>query len=222
MRWFNAAGSFVISAPRCCCDHLPSPPLKIPKLTYDATAIPALSKAILQAPDPYQHFLPLLAHSNNSDDPITLLTSTVLVSLMASSRDESAATVDRALPTIFSYLASLTKNADAGLQDIGVQECSSLLYGHVSRQQFWAQRSETVAPLIDILRAAAGVANGNASATLWSGTTNAARSGFEGSLGGGVGLQLLYHVLLVLWQLSFEAEDVSDDLNEYVSAAASR
>ncbi|KAH8884030.1 ARM repeat-containing protein [Thozetella sp. PMI_491] len=176
--------------------------------------IPALSKAILQNGNPYQKFLPLLAHSTSSEDTIPLLTSTVLVSLMAGSRDESDATVDKALPMIFSYLASLTKNTDAGLQDIGVQQYSSLMYGRVLRQQFWAQRSETVAPLIDILRAAAGVGNGNASATLWSGTTSTARSGLDGSLGGGVGLQLLYHVLLVMWQLSFEAEDVSDDLNE--------
>ncbi len=182
------------------------------------TAIPALSKAILETSDPYRHFFPLLAHSNNSEDPIPLLTSTVLVSLMAGARDESAPTVHKALPMIFSYLASLTKNADAGLQDIGVQEYSSLLYGHVSRQQFWAQRSETVAPLIDILRAAAGVSNGNSSETLWRGTTNTLRSGLDSSLGGGVGLQLLYHVLLVMWQLSFEAEDVSDDLNEYAFA----
>lgn len=138
-----------------------------------------------------------------------------MTKLMSTSRDESDATVERALPTLFSYLSSLTKNSDAGLQDIGVQEYSRLLYGSVSRKQFWAQRSETVAPLIDILRTAAGVGNDNASASLWSGTTTAARSGgFEGSLGGGVGLQLLYHVLLVLWQLSFEAADVGDELNE--------
>jgi len=176
--------------------------------------IPALAKALFKSGDPYQHFLPLLAHSTNHDDPIPLLTSTVLVSLMAGSRDESPATVEKALPMLFSYLSSLTKNSDAGLQDIGVQEYSSLLYGRVSRQQFWAQRSETVAPLIDILRAAAGVTNGNASASLWSGTTATGSRGLEGSISGGVGLQLLYHVLLVLWQLSFEAEDVGDDLNE--------
>jgi V-type H+-transporting ATPase subunit H len=69
--------------------------------------------------------------------------------------------------------------------------------------------------LIDILRAAAGVGKDNASANLWSGTTNTVRSGGpEASLGGGVGLQLLYHVLLVLWQLSFEAADIGDELNE--------
>ncbi len=133
---------------------------------------------------------------------------------MAGSKDESTATVDKALPLIFSYLSALTKNSDAGLQDIGVQEYSALLYGRVTRQQFWNQRSETVAPLVDILRAAAGVGSSASSADLWSGTTATARSGFEGSLSGGVGLQLLYHVLLVLWQLSFEAGEVGDDLNE--------
>ncbi|KAK3335567.1 armadillo-type protein [Cercophora scortea] len=132
---------------------------------------------------------------------------------MAGAKDESAPTADKALPMIFSYLSSLTKNSDAGLQDIGVLEYSSLLYGSVCRQQFWDQRSETVGPLIDILCAAAGKENGDGGASLWSGTTTAARSGFEGSIGGGVGLQLLYHVLLVMWQLSFEAADIGDDLN---------
>ncbi|AEO65715.1 4dc575a5-053e-48b8-adce-f13c65243345 [Thermothielavioides terrestris] len=177
-------------------------------------SIPALAKAILRTDDPYRHFLPLLARSSNTEDPVPLLTSTVLVSLMAGSRDESPTTVDQAMPVIFSYLSSLTRNADAGLQDIGVQEYSSLLYGRAPRRRFWKQRSETVTPLIDILRAAAGVGNSDASASLWSGTTGAARSGFEGSLGGGVGLQLLYRVLLVMWQLSFEAANIGDDLND--------
>lgn len=178
-------------------------------------SVPSLSKAFFSAGDPYRNLLPLLAHSTNPEDPIPLLTSTVLTSLMSSSRDESGPTIERALPALFSYLSSLTKNPDAGLQDIGVQQYSSLLYGRKSRQQFWDQRSETVAPLIDILRAAAGVANGDAASSLWSGTTTAARSaGFEGSLGGGVGLQLLYHVLLVLWQLSFEAATVGDELDD--------
>ncbi|KAF3769175.1 ARM repeat-containing protein [Cryphonectria parasitica EP155] len=175
--------------------------------------VPSLPKALFKNGDPYKHFLPLLAHSSSPEDPIPLLTSTVLASLMASSRDESAATVKKALPHLYSYLSSLTKNSDAGLQDIGVLEYSSLLYGSVSRQQFWAQRSETVEPLIHILKTACGVANGDSSASLWSGTTGVSK-GLDGSLGGGVGLQLLYHVLLVMWQLSFEAEEVGDELND--------
>lgn len=186
-------------------------------LTFAALPLgaPSLSKALFKNGDPYKQFLPLLAHSNNSEDPIPLLTSTVLTSLIASSRDESPATLQKALPGLLSYLSVLTKNSDAGLQDIGVQEYSSLLYGRASRKQFWAQRSETVTPLIGILRTACGVGSADSSASLWSGTTNTARSaGFEGSLGGGVGLQLLYHVLLVLWQLSFEAEDIGEELSE--------
>jgi V-type H+-transporting ATPase subunit H len=116
---------------------------------------------------------------------------------------------------VLSYLSGLAKSSDAGLQDIAVQEYSSLLLGHVSRVQFWNQRSETIEPLIKILQTAAGIGNGgNSSASLWSGNASTRSTGFEGSLGGGVGLQLLYHALLVIWQISFEAEDIGDDLNE--------
>ncbi|KAI2607621.1 ARM repeat-containing protein [Hypoxylon fragiforme] len=174
--------------------------------------VPALAKAIFKVADPYQHFLPLLARSNNSEDPIPLLTSTVLSTLMAYSRDESQST-EHALPLVLSYLCGLVKNSsDAGLQDIAVTKYSSLLYGRSSRQLFWKQRSETVAPLIEILRKAAGI-GGESSASLWSGNTTVRSGGFEG-LSGGVGLQLLYHVLLVLWQLSFEAEEIGDELND--------
>lgn len=132
---------------------------------------------------------------------------------MANSKDESQST-ENALPLVLSYLCGLAKNSnDAGLQDIAVMEYSSLLYAQSSRQLFWKQRSETVTPLIDILRKAAGI-GGESSASLWSGNNTTRSNGFEG-LSGGVGLQLLYHVLLVLWQLSFEAEDIGDDLNEY-------
>ncbi|KAL2154046.1 hypothetical protein VTH82DRAFT_2722 [Thermothelomyces myriococcoides] len=177
-------------------------------------SVPALAKAVVRAGDPYQHFLPLLARSSNPDDPIPLLTSTALVSLLAGSRDNSAAAIDKVLPVIFTYLSTLTKNSDAGLQDIGVQEYSSLLYGAAPRRQFWKQRSETVTPLVGILRAAAGVGNKDSSASLWSGTTGSAGTSLGGSLGGGVGLQLLYRVLLVMWQLSFESASIGDELNE--------
>jgi V-type H+-transporting ATPase subunit H len=175
--------------------------------------VPTLAKALFKNPDPYKHFLPLLAHSNNPEDPVPLLTSTVLATLMAQSKDESSST-ERALPLILSYLCGMAKNTnDAGLQDIAVTEYSSLLYGQASRQLFWKQRSETVAPLIEILRKAAGI-GADSSASLWSGNTSGRAGGFEGSLSGGVGLQLLYHVLLVMWQLSFEAEEIGDEMDE--------
>ncbi|KPM45491.1 hypothetical protein AK830_g1113 [Neonectria ditissima] len=175
-------------------------------------SVPSLAKAIFKTQDPYRHFLPLL-NSTNAEDPIPLITAHALTTLMSLSRDESQATV-QALPLIFSYLSGLAKSNDAGLQDIAVQEYSSLLFGQVSRKQFWNQRSETVEPLVKILQTAVGIANSDSSASLWSGTTTARSTGFEGSLGGGVGLQLLYHALLVIWQMSFESEDIGDDLND--------
>lgn len=172
--------------------------------------IPALSAAISEHPDPFKPFLPLLAHSNNSEDPIPLLTSNVVTSLIAASPDLSTKQAS-ALPKLFSYLATLTKVSDGGLQDIAVLEYSTLLRSRKAREAFWEQRKETVGPLTDILRAAAGVGSNGDSATLWSGAS--ARSS-EGSLGGGVGLQLLYHVLLVLWQLSFEGAAIGESFDE--------
>ena len=123
---------------------------------------------------------------------------------------------EEAMRKLFSYLSTLTKLQDGGLQDIAVLEYSAMLRGKKSRELFWKQREETVAPLVDILRAAAGVSNGDSASTLWSGATSIRSA--EASLGGGVGLQLLYHVLLVLWQLSFEGATIGDGLEEYVQA----
>ena len=123
---------------------------------------------------------------------------------------------DKALPKLLSYLSTLAKSSDGGLQDIAVLEYSALLRGKKSRELFWEQRSETIGPLIEILKIAAGVgSNGDSASTLWSGATSI-RSSIEGSVVGGVGLQLLYHVLLVIWQLSFESATVGDGLDEFV------
>jgi V-type H+-transporting ATPase subunit H len=62
---------------------------------------------------------------------------------------------------------------------------------------------------MDTLRAAAGAAK-DTDSTLWSGATSV--RGADATIGGGVGLQLLYHILLVIWQLSFEGKLVGDDL----------
>jgi V-type H+-transporting ATPase subunit H len=193
--------------------------------TYRSTAefahvgIPTLLKAILEYPDPYKPLLRFLTQSSNPEDPIPLLASTVLASLMAASATTSpkgTPATNKALPKLLSYLSTLAQSPDGGLQDIAVLEYSALLRGKKSRQLFWEQRSETVGPLVGILKSAAGVSsNGDPSSTLWSGASSI-RSGMEGSLSGGVGLQLLYHVLLVMWQLSFEGATVGDGLEEYM------
>jgi V-type H+-transporting ATPase subunit H len=180
--------------------------------------IPALSKALIEHPDPYRPLLPLLTQSTNPEDPIPLLTSTVLASLMAASATalpKGTPSTDKAMPKLLSYLSSLAKSSDGGLQDIAVLEYSVLLLqGKKSRELFWEQRSETVEPLIKILKTAVGVGpNGDSSSTLWSGATSI-RSGIEGSLSDSVGLQLLYHVLLVMWQLSFEGATIGDGLEQ--------
>ncbi|KOS20603.1 V-type proton ATPase subunit H [Escovopsis weberi] len=172
-------------------------------------AVPPLAKSIFKSHDPFEHFLPLL-HNNNTEDPIPLLTAHALSDLMARARNSSLAT-QHALPIIFTYLSGLAKSTDAGLQDIAVQEYSALLFGRAPRHQFWNQQSETVAPLVKILRTAASMSNGgDSSANIWNGASG---SHGEGSFGSGVGLQLLYHVLMVMWQMSFEAEQIGDELN---------
>lgn len=92
-----------------------------------------------------------------------------------------------------------------------MQEYSALLRNKTSRELFWKQRGETLEPLFNILRSASGASKDQDSA-LWSGASST-RTATE-AIGGGVGLQLLYHVLLVIWQLSFEGELVGDGLQE--------
>ncbi|KAA6410984.1 MAG: V-type H+-transporting ATPase subunit [Lasallia pustulata] len=176
--------------------------------------VPSLPSMLLDSPDPYKPFLPLLSQSTNPEDPIPLLTSSVLTSLISSALVTSTKPkTDEALPKLYKYLSTLTKSQDSGLQDIAVQEYSALLKTKKSRELFWKQREETVNPLVDILRAATGAASDNGS-TLWNGGGGSIRSATDGGLSGGVGLQLLYHVLLVIWQLSFEGSMVGQGLEE--------
>ena len=62
---------------------------------------------------------------------------------------------------------------------------------------------------MDILRTAVGTGK-DTDSTLWSGATTIRSP--DTKFGGGVDLQLLYHVLLVIWQLSFEGKMVGEGL----------
>ncbi|KAL9608760.1 MAG: hypothetical protein Q9167_006414 [Letrouitia subvulpina] len=177
--------------------------------------VPSLLSVLLEHPDPYRPFLPLLSNSTNPEDPIPLLTSAVLTSLLSSAQTEfpkSTPKTDQALPKLYQYLSTLTKTQDSGLQDIAVQAYSALLRTKRSRELFWNQRDDTVNPLLDILRTAAGATADNDS-SLWSGRTSI-RTTTEIGLSGGIGLQLLYHVLLAIWQLSFEGLLVGEGLEK--------
>ncbi|PSK37377.1 V-type proton ATPase subunit H [Elsinoe australis] len=176
--------------------------------------IPAFVENLISKPNPYAPFLPLLKQSSNVEDPIPLLTSSVLSSLLSRGinvQTKKNQAIDDALPQLYTFISKLCKNSDTGLQDIGVQEYSALLRGKSARELFWKQRKDTVTPLVDILRNATG--GKDSESTLRNGSSTI-RSITETSLGGGVGLQLLYHVLLVLWQLSFEGATVGPGLDE--------
>ena len=176
--------------------------------------IPNLTSALSQHPTPFKPFLPLLKASPNVEEPIPLLTSSILSRILSYAQAQplkNTIQIDDALKQMYTYLAALSKSSDAGLQDIAVQEYSSVLRTKKSRHLFWKQKEETLGPLFRILRAASGT-DKDTHSTLWNGG-NSIRSTNEG----GVGLQLLYHVLLVVWQLSFESELVGDGLQEYNS-----
>ncbi|KAK4902074.1 H(+)-transporting V1 sector ATPase subunit H [Elasticomyces elasticus] len=180
--------------------------------------IPALVDSLIKHPHPYKPFLPLLKQSNNAEDPIPLLTSAVLSSLLSRglvAQPKSTPEIDEALPKIYTYIAALSNTSDSNLQDIAVQEYSALLRTLKSRQQFWEQRKETLNPLIDVLRNATGgkdtdstLYNGGSSGSIRSTATESIK------VGGGVGLQLLYHILMVIWQLSFEGRLIGKGLDE--------
>ncbi|KAL9094309.1 MAG: hypothetical protein Q9165_003450 [Trypethelium subeluteriae] len=177
--------------------------------------IPSFVSELVQHPKPYEPFLPLLKYSNNAEDPVPLLASTVLSSLLSQAQPvlpKLSPEIQDALSKLYAFISTLAKSSDAGLQDIAVQEYSSLLRARKSREIFWKQRKETLNPLIDILRAAAGAPK-DSDSTLWSGG-NSVRSATEVGLSGGVGIQLLYDVLLVIWQLSFEGSLVGEGLED--------
>lgn len=170
---------------------------------------------MIEHDDPFAPFLPLLGQATSPEEAIPLLTSTVLTILLSASQrcnPKGTSASNKALPQLFKYLSTLAKASDSGLQDIAVIAYSHLLRTKKARDLFWDGRPETINPLIEILRTAAGVSgNGDSSSTLWSGQTT--RGNVEGHISGGVGLQLLYHVLLVIWQLSFEGADIGDGLD---------
>lgn len=181
--------------------------------------VPTLASAMLEQSDPYKQFLGLLSNSNNPEDPIPLLTATFLTNLISISITSSGKVQkrdDEALPKLYSYLSTLIKAQDAGLQDIGVQHCSSLLRSTRAKELFWKQKQETVDPLFEILRKAAGSSRDSDSTRFGSGTS--IRS-VDTKFAGGVGLQLMYHVLLVVWQLSFESKLVGQGLEKFVFQA---
>jgi V-type H+-transporting ATPase subunit H len=172
--------------------------------------------ALIKHSDPYSPFIPLLKQSSNLDDPVPLLAASVLTKLLSQAivaSGKPTTQLESTLTKLYSYLSSLSKSSDAGYQDIAVQSYSAVLRTKKAREQFWKQREETVNPLINILHAGTGVSKDTGS-TLWSEGASSSRAVLGDGIAGGAGIQLLYHVLLVFWQLSFEGQLVGDGLQE--------
>ena len=135
-----------------------------------------------------------------------------MTSVMGATRDISPATV-RVLADLLPYLSEQVRGSDASKQDIAVQQITHVMSTPGLRGHLWQQKDDTVKPMIDILGSAAGLNSQSSSSSLWNGSASN-RPGGEGQEGSGVGIQLLYHVLFALWQLSFDSDKIGDDLNE--------
>ncbi|KAH0608480.1 uncharacterized protein H6S33_001614 [Morchella sextelata] len=166
--------------------------------------VPAFTESLLALPSPFSHLLSLLSHT---DETVPLLSSSVLTAMLTASLKSSSkptSDTEAALPQLYRYLAGLTKSPDVHLQDIAIQSYVSLLRSSYARITFWELQEETVAPIVRILESA-GSQNGNSS-------DRGSVLGNPATAQGGVALQLLYHVLLVIWELTFE-EVVAEEIN---------
>jgi len=142
----------------------------------------------------------LLSLLENTADPIPVLSSAVLTTMISTSlaaNSKAWDSVKDTLPKLYRYLSAVSKSQDH-LQDLAMQSYTSLLRTPYARATFWEMKEETVNPLFGILKSAAGGNGGGA-------------SGASGIVQGGVPLQLLYHVLLVIWQMTFD-EVISEEI----------
>jgi V-type H+-transporting ATPase subunit H len=171
--------------------------------------------ALLKYRDPFAPFIPFLKQSSGPDDGLPLIAALVLTKILSEAvtlSSKSSTTLDSAVTSLYAYLSQLSKSTDAGYQDIAAQSYSALLRTSRTRELFWEQRKETVKPLFDILVAGAGAGDGVSS--LWSDGEAAPKSNVDAGIAGGVGIQLMYRVLLVIWQLSFEGGVVGEGLQK--------
>ncbi|CUS14043.1 unnamed protein product [Tuber aestivum] len=170
--------------------------------------VPAFTDSLLSLPMPFAHLLSLLSHTDESTPLLSASVLTTLLTAYLKSSVKPSADARNALPKLYHFFAGLTKSSDGHLQDIAIQSYVSLLRSTFARAIFWDMEEETVAPIVRILEtAAAGNGGGSDRVTGVTGGT--------GIVQGGVGLQLLYHVLLVIWELTFE-ELVAEGINPYV------
>ncbi|KAI5798935.1 armadillo-type protein [Geopyxis carbonaria] len=169
--------------------------------------VPGFAHSLLALPKPYDLLISLL---RGHDAPVPLLASAVLTTLLSTALTSSSKVgedVKDALPKFYHYLCGVSRGGDHHEQDLAIQSYVSLLRTSYARTTFWYMREETANPLYRILHEAA---HGSGSSNVGND-----RNALGGSniVQGGVPLQLLYHVLLTVWELTFE-ESVAEDLNQ--------
>ncbi|KAA8893278.1 armadillo-type protein [Sphaerosporella brunnea] len=167
----------------------------------------SFADALLSLPKPFELLLSLL--EGHSDPVIPVLTAAILTPLLAKSLSRSSKispAFKDALPKFFRYLASITKSPEREQQDLAIQSYVALLRTPYARETFWDIKEETMTPLAQLIEETAG---GTAGGERAAGTTNTV----AGIVQGGVPLQLVYHVLLAVWELTFD-DTVAEELNE--------
>ncbi|EPS42783.1 hypothetical protein H072_3111 [Dactylellina haptotyla CBS 200.50] len=190
--------------------------------------VPSFVMSLSSHPDPYSHLITLLDHG---DDPIPIITSNLLTTLISCSLHKSKVDkpTEQTLPTLFKYLATVSSSSEATHQDLAVQSYVMLLRNTHSRLTFWDMGDETMRGLANVIETAAAGSKGKATADVELGGTAAASSSSASATTallsstvsaantnlkqGGVNLQLLYHVLVAIWELSFE-EEIAEELDE--------
>ncbi|KAF3080649.1 H(+)-transporting V1 sector ATPase subunit H [Orbilia oligospora] len=191
--------------------------------------VPSFVTTLTSHSDPYSHLMTLLDHT---DAPIPIISSYLLTTLISSSLSKSRTDnpTKQALPTLFKYLATISSSSESNLQDLAVQSYVLLLRNSYSRNTFWEMGDETMKGLTEVIETAAAGSKGSRTTdvgvvNIASGIPSAVPLLSTGSSSvpaaaaplkqGGVNLQLLYHVLVAIWQLSFE-EEIAEELdNKY-------
>lgn len=163
----------------------------------------------MELPRPFTLLLSLL----KTDDPIPWLSCSILTTLFttALSAKKFMDNVQRELPEFNRYLATLAKAPDHHLADLAIQSYVALLRTASARTAFWEQKEETLEPVINILKTSASGSGSSSDRASMTGTTSTI--GGSGLVQGGVPLQLLYHILLVTWELSFDGE-IAEEMDE--------
>ncbi|KAF3168327.1 H(+)-transporting V1 sector ATPase subunit H [Orbilia oligospora] len=189
--------------------------------------VPSFVTTLTSHSDPYSHLMTLLDHT---DAPIPIISSYLLTTLISSSLSKSRTDnpTKQALPTLFKYLATISSSSESNLQDLAVQSYVLLLRNSYSRNTFWEMGDETMKGLTEVIETAAAGSKGSRTtdvgvANIASGIPSAVPLLSTGSSSvptaaaplkqGGVNLQLLYHVLVAIWQLSFE-EEIAEELDD--------